>query len=275
MIILATDLDRTLLPNGKDECDGSLPRLFDIIKEKKLVLIYVTGRNAGLFEEAVAEFAIETPDYMIGDVGTMIYKKINGKLALDGGWMEHLKKNAPDWNTQIIKDKLNTNSEIRLQDESRQNKYKLSYYLDDTSKEKDVLVFIRNEINMLGVAADVIYSVDQLEQVGLIDILPEIATKATALEFLRERLNVPKESVVFCGDSGNDILALTSGYKSILVKNAPEDVKKKVAQMNEENGHTDNFYTAEGVDKLNGNYSSGILEGLIHFGIITKNDIRI
>jgi len=269
MIILATDLDRTLLPNGKDEYDGTLPRLFDVVKEKKLTLVYVTGRNMELFEEARKEFDIEVPDYMIGDVGTMIYKKNDGKLALDVGWMEHLEKNEPNWDTQTIKDRLNTNSDIRLQDESKQNKYKLSYYLDDTSKERDILDLIGNEISALGINAAVIFSVDRLEQIGLIDILPKIATKATALEFLRERFDVSKESIIFCGDSGNDVLALTNGYKSILVNNAPENIKTEVAWLNKEKGNMD-FYIAKGNSELNGNYSSGILEGLVHFGIIAK-----
>jgi len=269
MIILATDMDGTLLPNGKDEYDGTLPRLFDVIKEKKLMFIYVTGRNMELFEEAKRDFDIEIPDYMIGDVGTMIYKKNDGKLTLDDCWMDYLEKNEPNWDTQTIKDRLNTNSDIRPQEESKQNKYKLSYYLDDTSKEKDILDLIGNEISALGINADVIFSVDRLEGIGLIDILPKIATKATALEFLRKKLGVPKESVIFCGDSGNDVLALTNGYKSILVNNAPENIKMEVAQLNKEKGNTD-FYIAKGNSELNGNYSSGILEGLIHFGIITK-----
>jgi sucrose-6F-phosphate phosphohydrolase len=274
MIILSTDLDRTLLPNGKEKYDGTLPLFFDVVKEKKLMLVYVTGRNIKLFEEARSEFKIEIPDFMIGDVGTMIYKKEDDKLVLDIGWIEHLEKNVPNWDTAVIKNKLSVNFQIRLQDESRQNKYKLSYYLDDTQNEKEVLDFIENEIKIIGVDAHVVFSVDPLENVGLIDILPRIATKATALEFLRERFSLLKESIIFCGDSGNDMLALTNGYKSILVNNALDDIKKDALRINREKGYLDNLYISKGVDRLNGNYSSGILEGLMHFGIITKDDIK-
>ncbi len=274
MIVLATDLDRTLLPNGKNAYDGTLPQLFSVIKKKKLALVYVTGRNLELFKEAMREFKIEVPDYMIGDVGTTIYKKDNNALSLDSEWINHISVNVPDWDIQTMKDMLRANRELRLQEETKQNKYKLSYYLDDISKEKEILKFVKDELNIFKDFVDVVYSVDQLKKKGLIDILPKIATKATALEFLRKRLDVSKESVIFCGDSGNDILALTNGYISILVKNALENIKVEVSRINKEKNFGGKLYIANGTGRLNGNYSSGILEGLIAFGIISEKDLN-
>jgi len=46
MKILATDLDRTLLPNGRWESDEEAISLFNALTEKHGVLVvYVTGRN--------------------------------------------------------------------------------------------------------------------------------------------------------------------------------------------------------------------------------------
>jgi len=121
----------------------------------------------------------------------------------------------------------------------------------------------------IGIHANVLRSVDPIaNNVGLIDILPKIATKATAIEFLREQEHLSKKDVVYCGDSGNDIQPLTNGYRSILVNDAPEDVKETVSNIVAKNGNSDTLYIAHKTKNLNGNYASGILEGLIHFGIV-------
>ena len=92
-IVIATDLDRTLLPNGKEEYDNSLPLFFEIVKKNKWKLVYVSGRNLSLFEEAKREYNIEYPNYLISEVGTMVYNNKEGKLVLSDFWIEYLKNN--------------------------------------------------------------------------------------------------------------------------------------------------------------------------------------
>ena len=59
MKILATDLDRTLLPNGSWTPDPEAIDLFNELTEKNDVLIvYVTGRNLALTENAIKEFGV-------------------------------------------------------------------------------------------------------------------------------------------------------------------------------------------------------------------------
>jgi len=156
---------------------------------------------------------------------------------------------------------------LELQEKEKQNDFKLSYYMTDLSKKDEIISQIKRYLNT-ALNTVLIYSVDPIKNVGLIDILPKIATKMTAIEFLRERMGVDKKDVFYSGDSGNDILPLTNGYRAILVKNAPEDIKSEVSRINEEKGNSENIYIAKGTEKLNGNYSSGILEGLEHFGLI-------
>ena len=72
--------------------------------------------------------------------------------------------------------------------------------------------------------------------------------------------------MVFAGDSGNDLDALTSGLQAILVKNSAPEVQKTARQELEEQGRTGCLYIAEGGLKgMNGNYAAGVLEGLVHF----------
>jgi len=116
----------------------------------------------------------------------------------------------------------------------------------------------------------VIFSIDETNNIGLLDIIPKNATKLSALEYIRKNNGYKKEDIVYCGDSGNDILPLTFGYKSILVRNAINEVKKAVKSICFEKNCTDALYIAKGYGKLNGNYVSGIIEGLIRLNLVPE-----
>jgi hypothetical protein len=86
-ILLATDLDRTLIPNGAaPESPGARQRFARVASRPEVMLAYVSGRHRALVEEAIAEYHLPLPDLVIGDVGTTIYQ------LQDGDWREW-----PDW----------------------------------------------------------------------------------------------------------------------------------------------------------------------------------
>lgn len=98
---------------------------------------------------------------------------------------------------------------------------------------------------------------------GLLDVLPEHATKLHAIQFLMKHKGFTPEQTVFAGDSGNDLPALTSGLQAVLIKNARADVRDEALQQAQAAGHSDCLYLAQG--GMNGNYSDGVLERLAHF----------
>jgi len=266
-MLFATDLDRTLLPNGPAKTDHKLPELLKIIKDKKLTLAYVSGRNLKQLEEARVQFSIPLPDYFIAEVGTILYKNVNDKLERDTTWDELVAQKTPNWNWQELAD-LGESEGLKLQEAWRQNKFKASFYLYHPSKKHSILSNLARILEEKKIPAVVVYSFDPLIDAGLIDILPKEANKVSALEFLRKKLKFRHSGVVYCGDSGNDLLALSGGYKTILVKNAPDEVKQKAKADNQYNGSGKLLYIAKGGDFGNGNYASGILEGLHYFKII-------
>ncbi|MBL0701933.1 MAG: haloacid dehalogenase, partial [Desulfosarcina sp.] len=70
-ILLFSDLDRTILPNGyNEESPRARPILRRLAERPEITLVYVTGRNKALILNAIKEFAIPLPDYAIADVGT-------------------------------------------------------------------------------------------------------------------------------------------------------------------------------------------------------------
>lgn len=270
--IIATDLDRTLLPNGKQEYDGSMPLFKYILNEKNLKLIFVTGRDINLVSDAIKEFDTPIPDFVISDVGTKIYQNIDGEFVEDIGWIDHIDNMTKDWNIKKFKEILVKFSSLRIQEDSKQNDFKLSYYVDDPKSDKHIDEEVRIAINDLCKCATVIFSIDELTNVGLIDILPKNATKLTGIEYLRKRFGCGKDEIIYCGDSGNDILPLTFGYNSIVVRNAMEEVREDIEENLKNNHVHEKLYIAKGYKKLNGYYVSGIIEGLINFGIV-KEDI--
>lgn len=269
MILFITDLDRTLLPNGPYKDDGSIPELFEKLEKLPHTLVYATGRNLSMVQDAIHTWDIPVPDFLIAEVGTSLYRKSGNELVIDNRWHDYILSTQKNWNREHILSSIDMHSTLTLQESEKQNEFKISYYLSDHNKKDITLKEISTALSVNEITANILWSVDPLaDNVGLIDIIPKVATKAGAVEFLRTQEGFQKEQTIYCGDSGNDILPLTSCYKSILVKNTPDDVKKTVLKLASEAKCTDSVYIANGTDLRNGNYASGIIEGLIHFNII-------
>ncbi|GAB4265917.1 MAG: hypothetical protein Kow0065_16710 [Methylomicrobium sp.] len=265
--LLCTDLDRTLLPNGAAPESPQARRLFSSLTERPdCTLAYVTGRHKVLVQEAIAEFDIPVPDYLIGDVGTTIYR-------IDaGGWHEW-----PQWAAEIGPDWAGCEhadlyrlfvdlSELTLQESTKQNRFKLSYYLPLAVDLEALLAEMRKRLAHHSIDAALVYSVDEAAHVGLLDVLPACATKYHAVEFLMRQLGFDSTCTVFAGDSGNDLPVLTSSIPSVLVANADESVRAQALQMARDQHTEAALYCAlGGFLGMNGNYSAGILEGVAHY----------
>ena len=266
MKILATDLDRTLLPNGHWLSDPGAIDLFNKLTEQHDVfLIYVTGRNLNLTEKAIKEFGVRYPNILCGDVGTSIRKYENGKWKFDDGWVAHVKRESPRWDAIAIRDAVAGIEGMREQESEHQNQFKQSYYVKHEKKDK-----VLNKVDELvkGKFDEVIvYSFDPQDGEGLLDFLPASATKQTALEYVAEEYSAAKNDVVFCGDSGNDIFPLTAGFLGVLVKNADNQLVENVNNAMSQNSDLKIYFAKGNFKGLNGYYTSGVIEGAYHFGV--------
>lgn len=266
MKILATDLDRTLLPNGHWESDNEAINLFNELTEKNDVLVvYVTGRNLQLAEQAIQQYEVRHPHVLIGDVGTSIRSYWEGGWQFDDGWISHVRRMSPRWDNKAIKQAIAGVAGITEQEAEHLNDFKQSYYVQH--ENRDEILHRVDELVKGNFDEVIIYSYDSQNGKGLLDFLPNSATKQTALEYVTEEYQTEKENVVFCGDSGNDIFPLTAGFCGVLVRNADEQLVNDVKQAMQEN--TDlKLYFAQGDFKgLNGYYTSGVIEGAYHYGL--------
>jgi len=266
-LLLCTDMDRTVIPNGNHPEHPAARSLFKAFcRRPEVCLAYVTGRHLQLVQQAIADYELPEPDYAITDVGSRIYRVSRGSWQALSQWEEQI---APDWRGRShaeLEKALRPISELTLQEAEKQNRFKLSYYLELDVDRQPVLQRMRHCLDDLGVAASLIWSVDDLKQVGLLDVVPENATKLHGVKFLQQQLDYSHDEVLFAGDSGNDLPVLGSDVRSVLVANASDEVKLQARQLASQSGHADALYLAqEGINPFGGNYAAGVLQGIQHF----------
>ncbi|MDO9423072.1 MAG: HAD-IIB family hydrolase [Methylobacter sp.] len=276
-VLICTDLDRTLLPNGSaPESTQARPLFAALVARPEITLAYVSGRHKALIEDAITEFDLPLPDFVIGDVGTTIYA-----VSAQGWqpWPQWAEEIAPDW---AGKDHAGLHGlfeqlpGLTLQESAKQNRFKLSYYLPLDIDLTQLLTNMRSILSMHAIKAELIYSVDEPEHIGLLDVLPARATKFHAVEFLMHQLGIDLDHTVFAGDSGNDLPVMTSAIKSVLVANASAAVSQEAKHLAKLHNTEDALYLAQGgFMGMNGNYSAGLLEGVAHYLPQTQQWVKL
>ncbi|NDP47264.1 MAG: HAD-IIB family hydrolase [Sulfuriferula multivorans] len=261
-LLLCTDLDRTLIPNGPHpESPTARERFRRLVHCDEVTLVYVSGRHRALIEQALAEFDLPQPDYAIADVGSTLYQIDSSSWRQWDLWDAQI---APDWrglSHDALHTLLSSLPVLKLQEQEKQNHHKLSYYVPLETDRPQLMGKMDEKLQQAGIKANLIWSIDELAHVGLLDILPASANKLHALHFLMQQKNFSLENTVFAGDSGNDLDVLRSDIPAVLVANADALINASL-----ETAHHDNLYRARGnYLGMNGNYSAGILEGVAHF----------
>ena len=260
--LLCSDLDRTLIPNGaQPESPLALALFKRMVNRHEITLTYVTGRHRALIEQAIAEFDLPQPEFVIADVGTSIYR-----IDSSGWWQwdEWDARIAQDWQGLAhdeLQRLLGVFPALRLQEKEKQNHHKLSFYVALKTNAQNLMMEMDARLKQENIKANLIWSIDEKAGRGLLDVLPASANKLHAIRFLMQQLDFQDESTLFAGDSGNDLDVLMSGIPAVLVGNADTEVKRLTAKAPQ-----DTLYTAKGgYLGMNGNYSAGILEGIAHY----------
>jgi HAD superfamily hydrolase (TIGR01484 family) len=265
--LLGTDLDRTLLPNGPNpESPQARPLFRALCQDADLTLVYISGRDRELVQRAIYSYSLPQPDFVISDVGTNIYDLRAGDWQLLDTWHARI---AMDWHGHdhgALCQLFSAVRELRLQEYRKQNTYKLSYYFSLQDDREELDARLSALLAAQGIEASLVWSVDDPAAIGLLDVLPRSADKFHALDYLQTLLDIPTASILFAGDSGNDLPLLISAIPSVLVANAMSYVRDQARDMAEIAGHADRLYCAQGGYRdMNGNYSAGILEAIDHF----------
>lgn len=266
-LLLCTDMDRTIIPNGRqpDHPDAA-KRFRKLCRLPEVTLVYVTGRHLQLVRQAMNDYHLPEPDYAITDVGTKIYRQKKGLWTEMLAWQTQI---ATDWRGKThgqLQDVLAGVAELTLQEKSKQNEYKLSYYLPLNADRDTLLKRVKQLLQVMDVDASLVWSIDEPEQVGLLDVLPRNATKLHGIEFLQQQLGYDLQEIIFAGDSGNDLPVLISSIRSILVANADAETRQQALKLAKENGYEASLYLARQENSpFGGNYAAGVVQGVEFF----------
>lgn len=266
-LLLCSDLDRTLLPNGpQPESPGARALFRDLAARPDLTLTYVTGRHRELVVAAIKDYQLPWPDYVISDVGTIIHTVGNPpQWRIWEDWRNKLLAGWHGVSRAVMWEALLALPDLTAQEEDKQSALKLSFYAPADQSPEEARGRVETTLATLGVMASIVWSVDETTGTGLLDVLPPEACKLHALHHLRQALDFDLTSTLFAGDSGNDLPVLTSTIPAVLPANATEEMRGQAVTLARDLGNAEWLYLARGIGEFNGNYAAGILEGLAHF----------
>ena len=266
-LLVCTDLDRTLVPNGLQPESPAARGLFArFVAQDGITLTYVSGRDLGLVEAAITDYELPVPDFALTDVGTRIYAHDVDRWRVWSEWDDEIASDWEDYDHATLAAVFADVAALTLQETSKQNAHKLSYYFPANYDQRELEAELLHRLAGHHALVSFVLSIDEVADIGLCDVVPASATKLHAIQFLRARLGFALEQTVFAGDSGNDLAVLTSEIPAVLVANATDEVRAAAIAGAQAAGNADALYCARGgYLGLNGNYGAGILEGIAHY----------
>ncbi len=248
LALLVTDLDHTLV--GDDEAMADLnQRLSNYRNVFSTKLVYATGRSPLLYRQLLLEKQLLVPDAVLTSVGTEIF--YSGFDTPDPQWSKQI---SLGWNRDLVMSIAATLPDLRLQSDSEQRPFKVSYLLSE-GLAREVLPQLHGLLQSQNLAAQILFS-------GCkdVDILPLNADKGSAIAYLQKQWEIRPEQTLVCGDSGNDIALFRLGLNpgqvlGIMVGNAQPELLK----WHDQNPSANRYLAQK-------SFANGILEGLEYFG---------
>ena len=276
LLAWASDLDDTLFHGEDSRYDGSLPVLFDIIAEKQPELVFITGRRWRELVMGLEEYQTPIPNTIFTEIGTVRWRRgANGSFERDPRHEAAMSSDTPNWNDAVIRRELLDHIPgLALRPPECQNPFRASFQIDghhDAARAAEVVADITELlVERLHCENARVVQSRGAEHWGL-DVLPRLGTKSGALGVWAKELRLQRQQLMFSGDGGLDVDALAAGFPAVLVRNADHSTRDRLAEIRTRDGLQEVCIFAEGLNRLNGCFSSGIVEGLIRHGFIEES----
>lgn len=254
--LLASDLDGTLIP-----LERTPKRLAEVHALANVLaplgLAYVTGRHLSLGLEGIADVGLPQPDWFVCDVGTSVYRRAGDHYEIDQDYRSLMREALGGLTGPELVEALGELDGIWLQEAEKQAEFKVSFYTE--GRHEGFVDMVRDRLAAVGARANLVASFDPVSKRGLLDLLPENVAKDSAVRHLTEVAGVGLDGVIYAGDSGNDLAAMLSGVRAIVVGNADEALKTDLIALAAKRALSDRIYFASKP------YAAGVHEGLLHF----------
>ena len=265
--VLATDLDGTLIPLcGNDQNQSDLQLLGTQLREHDVALVFVTGRHFDSVIDAIDVFSLPTPDWIICNVGTEIFQRQpSGEFLPIKAYERHLDELVAAMPEATLREHVAGIDGLSLQPPQTLSRFKLSFFAD-ADRVDELVSQLQGKIEETAAPYSIIHSIDPYTGVGLIDLLPAGVSKAHALDWWGEQAALAPDSIVFAGDSGNDLAALTAGHRAIVVANANHRVIQRAYNQHREAGWRNRLFLSKSPA------TSGVLEGCRWFEFLPPFD---
>jgi HAD superfamily hydrolase (TIGR01484 family) len=203
---------------------------------------------------------LPAPDTLVCDVGTSVYHATQTGYEQDQQYVNEMEKARGGLDVREVRHEMARISQLTLQAEDRQSESKLSFYLAPGLDHRPIVEAVEEILDELGGALQVVYSVGAPHGTGLVDLLPAGVAKDFAIRYLQERNDVDPDGLVYAGDSGNDLAAMLTGFKAVVVGNATPGLRDELRERGAEAGILDRIYFAKKF------FAAGVMEGCRHFG---------
>ncbi|MEJ1972645.1 MAG: HAD-IIB family hydrolase [Lacunisphaera sp.] len=251
--LFSSDLDGTLL--GNPEASTRFKAAWQALSpEARPLLVYNSGRLVDDLRQFVANGTLPEADYYIAGVGTQVFDVKAGRLLTELN--DHL---AEGWNLTLVRELTAKFPGTRPQPDEFQHEFKSSWFLDRAPP--GAIRELKRQMADAGLKVKIVYS-----SARDLDVLPRNATKGGALAWLCLRLNLPLDTVLVAGDTGNDAsMFRLPGVRGIVVENALPELFEATVDIP--------TYSSRQI------LADGVLDGLCHYGVVciipTKEKTRV
>jgi sucrose-phosphate synthase len=241
-----TDIDQTLLGDP-----AKLAQFTDTIRgnRRRLSFGIATGRRIDSALAIMKKHGLPAPDVLISSLGTRIH--YGAGLSKDRHWDNHVDH---DWNRDRIRRALDEVAGLKLQQNSKQSRLKLSYFYDAAkapSVEEITALLHQQELT-----ANVLLSFGQF-----LDIIPSRASKGQALRYAALRLDIPLEQVLVAGGSGADEDMMRGNTLAVVVANRHHEELSALVDL-------DRVYFS------NQPGAAGLLDAITHYGFLDDSEAQ-
>jgi alpha-amylase len=260
--MLATDMDGTVIPLEVDaRRKGEIATFRGAVEaSSELTLAYVTGRDLALALKGIGEHELPAPHVMVCDVGTSVYQATPSGFQLDQEYAALMEEARGGLDVREVRHEMAHLPGLLIQADEKQTESKLSYHLSSDVPHQEILASVQEVLDQLDGRFQAVYSVGAPHGRGLLDLLPDGVAKDFAIHYLHDRSALAADDLVYAGDSGNDLAAMLTGFKVIVVGNATPGLKAEVAARGAELGILERIFFATEL------YVAGVMEGCRHYG---------